>query len=215
MALSATHFSATFQSQKLGLTIIRPFLSSGFPWHTPEIEHHHTASSEAWWLELKPVFGRALVGLGVDHETASIIADEVRNQYLRLDAWHVIDGAVEVLGTLSNVGWRHVVVSNHVPELRGLIARLGLAQNFEQIFCSAELGAEKPNPAVFARVLASLGNSPNAWVIGDSFRADIADAKHAGLQSILIGAHPLADCCVRSLWDVPTALARGLIKAAP
>jgi putative hydrolase of the HAD superfamily len=182
---------------------LKPYLQYGFPWHTPQIEHRHIATAQAWWDELNPVFFRALSGLGIEAGEWPAIADSVRSEYLRPDAWRVSEGAAETLRRLSEVGWTHAIVSNHVPELAELVAALGIAPHFERIFCSAWMGVEKPNPAFLEGVLASLGKLDAVWMIGDSVRLDIGSARAAGLASILIGSlDPLADRCAASMPEV-------------
>jgi putative hydrolase of the HAD superfamily len=187
---------------------VKPYLGMGFPWHTPEIEHQHISSDEMWWDELRPVFERTLKAVGVPEAAMPPIIEAVREEFLNSEAWQVADGAEETLKVLSIEGWKHAIISNHVPELSTLVAALGLARHFERIYCSAQLGVEKPNTAFFSHVLVSLGNYDAIWVIGDSPRADIGGARVAGLPSILIGSsHPTADYCVSTIREVPAILA--------
>jgi putative hydrolase of the HAD superfamily len=194
---------------RVTLQEIRPYLSTGFPWHTPEVEHRHLASPEAWWLQLQPVFRRVLTELGVDGKRVPAIVQSVRDEYLRAEAWKVVEGAPDTLAELASNGWHHVIVSNHVPELNDLVVALGLAPYFEHVFGSAEMGVEKPHPAFLAAVLEFLSRPEIAWVIGDSVSADIASARAAGVGSILVGSrHPSADYCVRSLRQIPGVLSK-------
>ncbi len=193
----------------LSLDMVRPYLHCGFPWHTPEIEHRYIDSPQAWWDQLNPVFFRALAGLGIDSGKRVSIIESVRGEFIRRDAWQIIDGVDDALKALRNAGWKHVIVSNHVPELPGLVAALGLSSYFERIFCSAQMGVEKPNPAFLEVVLNSLGCSSAAWMIGDSVRLDIAAARAAHLPSILIGSFdPSADRCVSSMGEVAEIILR-------
>jgi HAD superfamily hydrolase (TIGR01549 family) len=196
---------------ELSLDAVRPWLMyrPEFFWNSPAVEHRHLTTAEAWWDELNPVFTRALTGLGIDSDKSQSIIESVRSEFLRQDAWHVIEGAEDTLKTLSQSGWKHVIVSNHVPELPGLVAALGLSPYFERIFCSAQMGVEKPNPGFLEFVLSSLGCSCETWMIGDSVRMDIAAARAAHLASILIGSvDPLADRCVSSMGEVTEIILR-------
>jgi putative hydrolase of the HAD superfamily len=193
------------------LDAVRPHLVSGFPWHTPEIVHHHTSSDELWWAALAPLFQRALTSLDIRGENAVGIVRSVRTEYLRKDAWRVIGGAPVVLRKLSQTGWSHAVISNHVPELPHLVESLGLHQHFERIFCSAHLGVEKPNPGFLDKVFLDIDRGEAKWVIGDSVTADIGLARAAGLQSILVGKkHSNADHCVSSLAEIPSIVGRAI-----
>jgi putative hydrolase of the HAD superfamily len=100
----------------------------------------------------------------------------VRQRYLHLEPWHVYDDVFPTLQTLSTRGWRHVILSNHVPELEHLVQALHLHHHVTHIFNSAIIGYEKPHPALFAHVKATLGPTEQLWMIGDSFTADITGA---------------------------------------
>jgi putative hydrolase of the HAD superfamily len=189
---------------------IRPHLSTGFPWHTPETGHEDIATDEMWWDGLRPVFERALKAVGVPAAMVPAIASAVRDEYLRPGAWRVAEGTEDVLQMLSEEGWKHAIVSNHVPELHSLAETLRLARHFERILSSAQLGYEKPHPAFFERVLASLEPYGTVWVIGDSVRADIGAARAARLPCILIGSfHASANYCVPAIRDVPSIVRHG------
>ncbi len=44
---------------------IRPFIRSGFPWHSPDVHHPETADPDVWWENVNPLFESALLGLSV------------------------------------------------------------------------------------------------------------------------------------------------------
>ncbi len=105
---------------------IRPFMNAGFPWHEPEVIRIANQAADAWWQRLEPVFARAFHQVGrVGHDRATALARQVRGAYLDATAWVVYDDVVPTLTRLSVLGWRHVVLSNHVPELPQLVSALG------------------------------------------------------------------------------------------
>jgi KaiC/GvpD/RAD55 family RecA-like ATPase len=57
---------------------------------------------------------------------------------------------VQALQRLAAVGWRHIVLSNHVPELASIVAGVGLGYLVETVLSSARTGYEKPHPEAFA-----------------------------------------------------------------
>ncbi len=80
---------AALNDQLPGHTItrdqIRPFLSSGFPWHSPEVEHGHISSADAWWQEwIEPLFERIFETLGVQPKIATVCAKQIRFSFLVL-----------------------------------------------------------------------------------------------------------------------------------
>src|SRR5215217_767861 len=55
---------------------------------------------------------------------------------------------------------------------------------------SAEVGAAKPDPAIFAHALAVAGADPEeAWHAGDSAEADVGGARAAGLVPVFVARH--------------------------
>jgi putative hydrolase of the HAD superfamily len=70
------------------------------------------------------------------------------------------------------------MITNGAPDLQRLkLAGTGLAELFDPVVVSGELGAGKPEPAIFAHALALAGAAPDeAVMIGDSWHRDVAGA---------------------------------------
>ncbi len=166
--------------------LLRPFLQAGFPWHTPEVHHPHLASADAWWGALEPRFADAFREAGVDGASAEKMARAVRRAYLDPGRWRLYDDALPVLEELSSRGWRHALLTNHVPELEGIVGHLGLDRYLRKVFNSAETGYEKPHPGAYRRVLETLGAAEAVWMVGDNAQADVAGAEAAGIPAILV-----------------------------
>jgi putative hydrolase of the HAD superfamily len=84
-------------------------------------------------------------------------------------------------------GARIVIVSNWDVSLHDVLARVSLAPLIDAILTSAEAGARKPSPAIFERALALAGAGPErALHIGDSPEEDVAGARAAGIEPVLI-----------------------------
>ena len=171
---------------------LRPGLRDGFPWHAPDVGHAHP-TPDAWWAALAPLLSGACVGAGVSAGDAERAAAALRGFYLDPAGWSVYDDVAPALDRLS--GYRHVVVSNHVPELPSLVTALGLS--FDAVVTSAEVGWEKPNPRIFRVALDAAGVAArDAWMVGDNPVADVAGAEAAGIRAILVrtgGAPGLAE----------------------
>jgi len=172
---------------------IRPFLASGFRWHRADIMRRSCTADE-WWLELEPLFERAFrEAAGVSQTQASELAKEVRSTYLLPAQWQLFPDVLETLATLTNAGWRHVLLSNHVPEFRFILQSLGLIDHFTLIFNSADTGVEKPHREAFENVRRSLPLHSTVWMVGDNFAADIQGAERVGIPAILVRkSHPAA-----------------------
>jgi putative hydrolase of the HAD superfamily len=79
------------------------------------------------------------------------------------------------------------VVSNWDLALPTLLAELGLAEFFNFILPSAEIGIEKPDGRIFRLALQRLGLSPQEVVhIGDQYEADVVGARAVGITPILL-----------------------------
>ena len=128
----------------------------------------------------------------------------MRPTYLNPDRWRLFDDTLTALEALTGDGWRHVILSNHVPELSGLVEGLGLSGRFERIFNSALTGYEKPHPQAFRLVLEAFPDAGPRWMIGDSLRADVRGAEAVGIPAVLVRRyHADAERCAEALGDLP------------
>jgi len=96
----------------------------------------------------------------------------------------------EVPGALAGLrdrGVALVVVSNWDFSLHERLAETGLAPLVDAAVASAELGAAKPEPAIFAHALGLVGAEAGAsWHVGDTPEADVEGALAAGLRAVLV-----------------------------
>jgi putative hydrolase of the HAD superfamily len=95
--------------------------------------------------------------------------------------------AVPALTELRRRRIKTLVVSNWDISLHAVLERLGVARLVGGVLTSAEAGARKPSPEIFARALATLGVSAGAALhVGDNLDEDIAGARAAGIEPVLI-----------------------------
>jgi putative hydrolase of the HAD superfamily len=189
----------------LGLTAdrLQPHLQTGFPWHTPEVVRD-PGSAEQWWSHLFTVLTRAVQRASdVDDAEAHRLVRGVRATYVDAKRWHVFDDVRPALERLRERGWKHIVLSNHVPELPELIEGLDLHDLISDVRCSAHTGVEKPHPRAFEAVFADFPDARAGWMIGDSWRADVLGARGVGMRSILVrSTHPDAAVQCQTLDEV-------------
>jgi len=182
---------------------LRPSLQKGFPWHTPDRVNPPMLAAADWWDSLLPVFEDAFVGCGLTPDRAKALAGNVRPTYADVAEWRLFEDTKDVLKGLLDEGWKHAILSNHVPELRSLVDGLGLSPLIDRIVNSAETGFEKPHPGAFQAALSSLDDPAEVWMIGDSINADILGAESVGLRAILVRCKdPRAQRIAESLSDV-------------
>jgi len=78
-----------------------------------------------------------------------------------------------------------VITNNDGPHQRRKLAAVGLADSFDAVAISGEVGAAKPDPVIFTYACAALGVAPNEAVhIGDRLNADALGATAAGLRGV-------------------------------
>jgi putative hydrolase of the HAD superfamily len=71
--------------------------------------------------------------------------------------------------------------------LHGVLRALELEPLLDGIVTSAGVGARKPAPAIFEQALALVGASPDQAIhVGDNLDEDVAGARAAGIEPVLI-----------------------------
>jgi len=95
--------------------------------------------------------------------------------------------AEPALRSLRDAGCALVVVSNWDFSLHERLEEAGLAPLVDAVVASADLGAAKPERAIFERALALAGVGPDrAWHVGDGLREDVDGARAAGIRAVLL-----------------------------
>ncbi len=95
-----------------------------------------------------------------------------------------VEKAKPVLEHLSQI-CPIVLVSNFYGNIRAVLEDLNISKYFYDIVESAVVGVRKPDPAIFALGVQSLGFDPaNVVAIGDSYTKDIIPAKEIGCQTV-------------------------------
>lgn len=182
--LEAVH--EIYPKSKATVNDIVPHLKQGFPWHEPEKAHVHLSTSELWWAHLRKVFIQTFLKLGFSREDASELAWLAQKRFLDFERWKLFQDTIPTLKGLQSYGWKHIIVSNHVPELNLIISHLGLDNYLIDVINSAEVGFEKPNPKIFEVALGRAFRADDIWMIGDNYNADVWGAEQVGIKAILV-----------------------------
>lgn len=91
------------------------------------------------------------------------------------------------LASARRRGQRLVVVSNWDVSLDEVLDRLELAHLLDGVVTSAAVGSRKPSTAIFEHALALAQVAPpDAIHVGDSLEEDVAGARAAGIEAVLI-----------------------------
>jgi len=76
------------------------------------------------------------------------------------------------------------LISNAWSDLRGYMETQGIADAFDHLTISAEVGVAKPKPEIFHMALKQLEVSPNEAVFVDDFIENIEGARAVGMSAI-------------------------------
>jgi putative hydrolase of the HAD superfamily len=145
---------------------------------------HHDEAKD--WAGLKDLRRRCA---GVVQETLQTPlplpdVEEALLAAIRFDAYPEVPAVLEALRA---GGARLAVVSNWDVSLHDVLERTGVRPLVDAVVISAELGAAKPDPAIFRAALGRLGaGAQGALHVGDSVEHDVAGARAAGLEAVLV-----------------------------
>jgi len=106
-------------------------------------------------------------------------------------AWprvEAIEGITEALAALRP-DWTIALATNAADseerEIWSALARAGLDQLIDRVYCFRGVGHRKSAPEYFELVLADLGIEPDRVVmVGDDFEGDIVSANRSGIRAI-------------------------------
>ena len=111
----------------------------------------------------------------------------IYQRFAEVGAWRVYGDVLPALDALASKNIPLAVISNWDARLRPLLQQFRLDRYFEIIVVSCEVGFAKPSPVIFEHAAEKLGIVPEHIVhVGDSVHEDVAGAKAAGVQSLLI-----------------------------
>lgn len=122
-------------------------------------------------------------GVRPSDDTARETAKVYRESYVA--ARRSVPGAVELLARVRQRASVVVVSNNIVAEQQEKLKHCGLDCFVDALVVSEEEGTSKPDPAIFRSALARVQCDPaRAVMVGDSWSADIAGARAAGIRAI-------------------------------
>jgi putative hydrolase of the HAD superfamily len=145
---------------------------------------HHDEAVD--WATLKDLRWRCAAVVQEQLQTA-LPLDDVLDALLGAIRFRAYPEVPGVLARLRAGGARLAVVSNWDVSLHDVLERTGLRPLVDAVVISAELGVAKPDPAIFRAALDRLGAGPDgALHVGDSLEDDVAGARAAGLEAVLV-----------------------------
>jgi putative hydrolase of the HAD superfamily len=145
---------------------------------------HHDEAGD--WAGLKDLRRRCAAVVQERLGTSLPLAD-VEDALLAAIRFRTYPEVPAVLGRLRAAGARLAVVSNWDVSLHDVLERTRLRALVDVVVISAELGAAKPDPAIFRAALERLGaTAKDAIHVGDSVEHDLAGARGAGVEPVLV-----------------------------
>jgi putative hydrolase of the HAD superfamily len=166
--------------------------------------HHDEATGTA---ELDDLRDRCTEVLRATLPERARDVDDLRDALLRSLRFRPYPEVPTVLAALGAMGVRRVVVSNWDVSLRGVLEDTGLAPLLDGVVISAEIGASKPDRAIFNEALAVAGVvASEALHVGDTFDVDLAGARAAGLHAVHLDRSGTDPSALVSLAELPDLL---------
>lgn len=161
----------------------------GYPWSSPFKKHKEFFKGKEWWQYVEEFIHKSLIDI-VDDKRAVSVSKKFKDRYLDFRYWGVFPDTLLTLKELKNKGYKLYILSNHVPEAKDLINKMGLTHFFEKIFISADLGVEKPNPEIYKIALSYTNKIDYNIMIGDNYEADIKGSINAGFNNAILVRKP-------------------------
>jgi putative hydrolase of the HAD superfamily len=156
-------------------------------WATFEGGHGVVDELGLWARSYRPeVWRTALAELGVDDEPlVGALSDSFIESQRR--GHRLIEGAAGTVRALRR-SRRLGLLTNGPADIQRLkLEGTGLADCFEVVVISGEVGVGKPDPTVFKLALDGLGAAPqSAVMVGDSWERDVLGALGAGLSAVWV-----------------------------
>lgn len=116
-------------------------------------------------------------------ELAGAAASMYRDRYR--ESRRTVQGAAALLRLVKTRARVGVVSNNLLAEQQEKIAFCGIEAFVDALVVSEEAGVAKPDPAIFTLALDRLGcRAEDAVMIGDSWSADVAGARAAGIRAV-------------------------------
>jgi putative hydrolase of the HAD superfamily len=161
----------------------------------------NNGDDRVWW---KQVVRRSLPDDAFAEKSAfETFFEEVYLHYAKPEAWGIYPEVMEVLEALRDYDVDLVALSNWDARLHAVLDGSGLGEYIPRRFISAELGWEKPDPAIYRHVAEILRLPPASLLsVGDDPQNDVGGPRKAGWSAVQIERPK------RDLWAVVRALGR-------
>lgn len=148
-------------------------------------------------------YGQVLLrsaGRPADPDTVRRVMERVRGGFSS-PRFALFNDVLPALRELKSGGLVMGIISNIDRDIRPACRELGLEPYIACVVTSGDVGAEKPQPAIFLAALREAGvQAAHAVYVGDQPDCDVAGARGVGMKPVLIdryGLFPETGDCVR------------------
>jgi HAD superfamily hydrolase (TIGR01549 family) len=158
-------------------------------------------------------FSEALVAAFVPDATRHAAIRESADAHWETHGYSADELYPEVPETLRGLSdrYRLACITNHFSWVRDRARDAGFADLVALWAISAELGVEKPDPAIFAHALREAGVPADQVVmVGDRLDRDIAPAKALGMRTVWVLRNEAPDDPTADQRSIPDAIVRTL-----
>jgi putative hydrolase of the HAD superfamily len=137
-----------------------------------------------WILYFETMFRHCGV---TDRSIVAAVLEELQSIHRVNNLWEIVPPEVPSVLEQLRSRYRLSVISNANGTVREKLRRVGLLGYFETVLDSHEEGIEKPDPRIFRAALDRTGaRADRSLYIGDMYHIDVAGARAAGLDVVLI-----------------------------
>jgi putative hydrolase of the HAD superfamily len=143
----------------------------------------------AWWQAIAVQTFRQ-VGVYDQFSDFSQFFDVLYAHFATAEPWFVYPDTWTTLKYWRSNDVALGIVSNFDSRIHAVLPSLGIAEFFDSVTISTEVGVAKPDADVFLSALQKHNCPPtSAWHIGDSFTEDYEGAKAVGMRGIWLKRH--------------------------
>jgi putative hydrolase of the HAD superfamily len=114
----------------------------------------------------------------------------------RADRGRLVDGAVPLLARLRQ-HYRVALLSDSTDILPADLELFGVAEGFDHVFVSAQLGMTKPAPALYRHAATVMDIAPERILVVDDLAVNLPGARRIGMRVQRLAAGSSLSCFVR------------------
>lgn len=172
----------------------RDLLDGSYFWDSPEVAHTEYNKPKDWWAHTQKMLMNAYRELGYEDD-AKELTNRFRVLYTDPLQYQIYPDTEQGLEQIKEMGWKIVVLSNHMPELKRVIKKMPMGKYISNVISSAIVGYEKPNTKFYEYALKKYNYPKKCIMLGDSILADIQGATSVDIPAILVRNSLFKDSC--------------------